>query len=190
MNGKLFEHHKELAKERCSVFGLPIEKPKDLFIELDKLLKVLVALYFDRYTAYKNGSSTLNEHSVKYYMNFAKKIREYFTTDNMINLFLIYVRAGGMKIARTGRYPIPYYFIDLIGRFIKHEQYDCNTINQKLYFLSSSNEVFEEVFNKFCEINEDYGNEFMEINEVDYSTMTKNREIDSILLNKLFESKK
>lgn len=190
LDEQLFIQNKELATERCSVFDIEIGKPKDLFIELDKLLKVLVAFYFDGYTAYKNGSSTLNEHSVKYYMNFAKMIRDYFTTDNMINLFLVYVKAGGMKVARTGRYPIPYYFIDLIGRYIKSEPYDFNFINEKLSYISMSNDVFEEIFNKFCEINEDYGNEFMETYEVDYSTMTKNREIDSVLLNKLFEMKK
>lgn len=91
----LFNKCKDLANEKCSVFGIEIVKPKDLFIELDKLLKVFVAFYFDGYIAYKNGSSTLNEHSVKYYMNFSKNIRDYFTTDNMINLFLIYIRAGG-----------------------------------------------------------------------------------------------
>lgn len=91
LDEKLFEKNKELAKERCSVFNITICKPKDLFIELDKLLKVLMAFYFDGYTAYKNGSSTLKENSAKYYMNFSKKIRDIFTTDNMINLFLIYI---------------------------------------------------------------------------------------------------
>lgn len=95
-----------------------------------------------------------------------------------------------MKIARTGRYPIPYYFMDFIGRFIKSESYNFDVINQKLSYLSNSNEIFEEIYNKFCEINEDYGNEFMETNDVDYSTMTKNREIDSVLLNRIFEAKK
>lgn len=190
LDEKLFSKNRELSMERCSIFDIEITKSKDLYIDLDKLLKVLVAFYFDGYTSYKNGSSTLNEHSVKYYMNFSKKIRDYFTTDNMINLFLIYVKAGGMKVARTGRYPIPYYLIDLIGRYIKYEQYNFDIVNQKLSYLSSSKEIFDEVFNKFCEINEDYGLEFMETNEVDYSTMTKNREIDSVLLNRIFESKK
>lgn len=187
---QLFEQNKKLAIERCAVFDIQIKKPKDLFIELDKLLKVFVAFYFDGYTAYKNGSSTMKENSSKYYIHFSKNIREFFTTDNMINLFLIYVRANGLKVARTGRYPIPYYFMDLIGRYIKSEQYNFQTTNSKLSYLCSSKEIFEEVYNKFYEINEDYGNEFMEINDVDYSTMTKNREIDAVLLNRIFEAKK
>jgi hypothetical protein len=192
IDNELFEKSKILSKDILYVFNKEANKSTDLFIELDKMLKSLMAFYFDGYTAYKCGSSALNEHSVKYYMNFSKKIRDYFSTDSMINLFLTYSDAGGTKIARTERYPIPYYMMDFIGRFIKlsnENKFDTDKVNNKLSYLFSSKEVYSEIFNKFCEIIEDYGENF-KMNGIDYSTMTKNREIDSELLDMLIKSKK
>lgn len=190
---ELFEKIKLRSENIINVFNKnSIEKPSDLFIELDKMLKCLLAFYFDGYTAFKSGSSTLNEHSVKYYMNFSKKIRDYFSTDSMINLFLTYRDAGGTTIARTKQYPIPYYMMDFIGRFIKstdNKEFDVNRVSNKLSYLFSSREIYNEVYNKISEVIEDYGEEFKK-NGIDYSTMTKNREIDFELLNNLIQTKK
>lgn len=190
---ELFKKTKLRSENIINIFNKNnVEKPADLFIELDKMLKCLLAFYFDGYTAFKSGSSTLNEHSVKYYMNFSKKIRDYFSTDSMINLFLTYRDAGGTTIARTKQYPIPYYMMDFIGRFIKmsnNGEFDVNRVSNKLSYLFSSREVYVEIFNKISEIIEDYGEEFKK-NGIDYSTMTKNREIDFELLDNLIQTKK
>lgn len=186
-NDELFEKSKSLSKGTLNIFNKTATKPADLFIELDKMLKSLMAFYFDGYTAFKCGSSALNEHSAKYYMNFSKKIRDYFSTDSMISLFLTYEKSGGMKVARTNRYPIPYYMMDFLSRFIKSSNeidFDTKRVANKLSYLFSSKEIFEEVYDKICQIIEDYGDDFIETNEVDYSTMTKNREIDSDLVEK------
>ena len=50
-------------------------------------------------------------------------------------------------------------------------------------------ETFDEVYNRICEIVEDYGDEFMKNNDVDYSTMTKNREVEALLVDRLYNSK-
>lgn len=181
----LFQKTKDLSYDRLILFGKTAIKPSDLFIDLDKMLKSLLAFYYDGYIAFKKGSYTLHESSVKYYMNFSKKILDYFSTDAMINLFLLYEKSGGMKIARTNRYPIPYYMMDFIGRFIKtsnEKEFDSDRVANKLCYLFSSKEIFEEVYDKMCQIIEDYGEEFASSNNVDYSTMTKNREIDDGLV--------
>lgn len=74
----LFEKSKQNAFEKLRIFNKCANKPADLFIELDKMLKSLIAFYFDGYTAFKSGSSALNEHSAKYYMNFSKKSSRLF----------------------------------------------------------------------------------------------------------------
>lgn len=190
---ELFKKTKLRSENIINIFNKNnVEKPADLFIDLDKLLKCLLSFYFDGYTAFKSGSSTLNEHSVKYYMNFSKKIRDYFSTDSMINLFLTYRDAGGTTIARTKQYPIPYYMMDFIGRFIKstdNKEFDVNRVSNKLSYLFSSREIYNEVYNKISEVIEDYGEEFKK-NGIDYSTMTKNREIDFELLDNLIQTKK
>ncbi len=187
----MFEKMKSFSADKVDIFDKTVNKPSDLFIDLDKMLKSLLAFYYDGYTAFKSGSSTLNEHSTKYYVNFSKKLLDYFSTDEMINLYLTYEKSGGTTIARTDRYPIPYYMMDLIGRFIKLSEsgkYDYQKVKNKLSYLFSTKEIFNEIFNKFCEVIEDYGENFKE-NGIDYSTMTKNREIDSELLETLIKAK-
>lgn len=187
-----FQKMKVLSSERLMMFDKIANKPSDLFIDLDKMLKALLAFYYDGYIAFKKGTYTLHETSVKYYLNFSKKIMDYFSTDAMINLFLTYEKSGGMKVARTNRYPVPYYMMDFLGRFIKsseNAEFDEKKVTDKLSYLFSSKEIFEEVYDKICQIIEDYGDDFIEINEVDYSTMTKNREIDSALVEKCQKQK-
>lgn len=189
---ELFQKMKLLSSERLIMFDKAANKPSDLFIDFDKMLKALLAFYYDGYIAFKKGTYTLHETSVKYYLNFSKKIMDYFSTDAMINLFLTYEKSGGMKVARTNRYPIPYYMMDFLGRFIKsseNAEFDEKRVTDKLSYLFSSKEIFEEVYDKICQIIEDYGDDFIETNEVDYSTMTKNREIDSGLVEKCQKQK-
>lgn len=187
-----FERIKLISSDRVQIFNKSITKPKDLFIDLDKLLKCLMAFYFDGYIAFKYGSNTLHETSVTYYVNFSRKLRKYFTTDNMINLYLTFEKSGGTTYGRPNRTPIPYYLMDFLGRFIKSSEnnnFDFDKANTKLSYLFTSKEIFEEIYDKFCQIIEDYSDEFQEINKVDYSTMTKNRKIDSDLVAKYVKLK-
>ena len=171
-------------------FGLEITKPKDLFINLTQLLKVLLAFHYHAYVQKQNGKSVLNENSSKYYGNFSKKIRDYFSTDDMINLYLTYVKSGGLKYARVERYPIPYYMIGFLSHAIQQNIYDGNmdeTTRQKrtdkLNMLFDNKGSFDEIYDKFCQIIEDYSDTYQLENNVDYSIMIKSK-IDETLLNK------
>lgn len=187
-----FEFVKKRSINKVVLFNKTINQPSDLFIDLDKMLKAISAFYFDGYTAFKYGSSTLKETSLKYYINFSKDIRSFLTPNNMINLYLLYEKSGGTLTGRKQRYPIPYYLMDFVGRFIKLSDisdYDFDKVNNKLLYLFSSKEVFEEIYDKFCQIVEDYADDFQETHNVDYSTMTKNHKIDCDLLDKCLRQK-
>lgn len=188
-----FERMKNIAQDKFStIVGRNIAKPKDLFIPLDKLLRVLMAFYFDGYDAFKSSASLLNKNSTKYYVNFSKKIKDYFTPENMINLYLMYVKAGGIEVGRSSRYPVPYHLLDFIGRRIKlddKEKYDFKNVNSKLQYMFSAKEIFDEIYDCFTQISEDYGTEYIEQNDVDYPTMTKHRKIDNDILEKLINAK-
>lgn len=187
-NETLFEQSKNLSCNVTDMFGITVAKAKDLFIPLDTLLKVLLAFYFDGCTAFKFGSSALKENSEKYYINFSKKIREIFTTDSMINLYFTYVKAGGLKRGKKERTPVPYYMLDFIGRNIKENPYNFDITNKKLNWLFSDVSIFNEIYEKICQIIEDYVEEYMKLKSVDYSTMTKSS-INEDLINSLFRSK-
>lgn len=62
-------------------------------------------------------------------------------------------------------------------------------MNHHIIFLDLLKEIFKEIYDKICQIIEDYGDDFIETNEVDYSIMTKNREIDSGLVEKCQKKK-
>lgn len=188
-NNDLFERNKMLASSKCNIFNIDITKPKDLFIDLDKLLKALMAFYFDGYTAFKKSIYLLKESSEKYYIDFSKKITDFFSINNMINIYLIYVKSGGLIQGRKERYQIPYYILDFFGRFVKTPEYEYKKANDKLNWLFDEKERFEEVYSKITEMVEDYAEKYMRNNSVDYSTMTKNREMDIELINDLIRDK-
>lgn len=167
------------------MFGIDINKPKDLFIDLSKLLKALMAFYFDGYSAFKKSKYILKESSEEYYRNFSKKINTIFSVNNMINIYLTYVKCGGLILGRKFRNQIPYYILDFFGRFVKRKEFDYEYVNHKLDWLFSEKEIFDEVYSKITEMVEDYAEEYMAKNHVDYSTMTKNREMDTVLIDDL-----
>ena len=121
-----------------------------------------------------------------------RKIKDYFTPENMINLYLMYVKAGGIEVGRSSRYPVPYHLLDFIGGRIKlddKEKYDFKNVNSKLQYMFSAKEIFDEIYDCFTQISEDYGTEYIEQNDVDYPTMTKHRKIDNDILEKLINAK-
>lgn len=188
---ELYIHNKERAQERYNlILHESPTKPKDLFIPLDKLLRVLMAFYYTGYEAFHYSASLLKDNS-KYYLNFSKHIREFFSIEHMINLYLYFVKTGGIKPGRE-KYPVPYYMLDFLGRYIKDDdekKYSIQKVNQKLDYLFSSNEILEQIFEAFKAINEDYCDEFKEEYHVEYANMTKNKKIDSDMLDKFFMSK-
>lgn len=174
-----------------TIVGLDITKPLDISIPLDKLLRVLMAFYFDGYEAFVSSSYLLKPSSVKYYINFSKCITDYFSIENMINLYLVFVKCGGTKIARQDRYPVPHYLLDFIGRKIKYTQnvYDTNKVNNKLNYMFSSQECFDEIYTSFKLISTKYSKKFMRLHNVEYATMTKHRKIDEDIINEIFDDK-
>lgn len=170
-----------------------ISKPKDLFIPLDKLLRVLMAFYFDGYEAFNYSASLLKEGSVKYYINFSKRITDFFDIENMINLYLIFLKSGGNIVGRKERYPVPYHILDFMGRYIKNDEngnYNYDKVKNKLDIAFLCSESINEIFDAFCQIDEDYGEKFMDIYKADYPTMTKHRKIDEQIINDIMKEKK
>lgn len=193
-DNNLFEKILELATPRYKMLmKKAISKPKDLFIPLDKLLRVLMAFYFDGYEAFNFSASLLKEGSSKYYINFSKKITDFFDIENMINLYLIFLKSGGNVVGRKNRYPVPYHILDFIGRYIKNDEngsYNFNKVKCKLNIFFSNQESINEIYEAFCQIDEDYGEEFIEKYNVDYPTMTKHRKIDNQLIDDIVKKKK
>ncbi len=143
-------------------------------IPLEKLLKVLLAFIRDGFEAYKKGSNVLKPNS-PIYKDFSLNIEDYLTVDNMIKLFLMYLKAEAQKKENDKRHPIPYYLLSFIGGLFKEKSFD--EINSKLDKLFSDKSLFSDVYNFFTKLTNLYSKEYIRTNQSDYNIMIK-QEID------------
>lgn len=162
-------------KDLFSFFDIEYKNYISAEIQLEKLLKVLLAFIRDGFDAYKKGSNVLKPNS-PLYKEFSLNIEEYLTIDNMIRLFLMYVKAEAQKKNNDKRHPIPYYLLCFIGYTFKGKTFD--EINQKLDKLFSDKSLFLDVYNFFTKLTSFYSKEYTRSHSSDYNVMIK-QEIDT-----------
>ena len=162
-------------KELFDFFNLEYKNYVSAEISLEKLLKVLLAFVRNGFEAYKNGCNVLKQNS-QIYKNFSLNIEEYLTIDNMLRLYFMYEKADTQKKNNDKRHPIPYYLLSFLGYSFKNNSFD--EINQKLDYLFTHAEVFQEVYGFFTKLTNLYSKEYSRSHNADYNVMIK-QEIDS-----------
>lgn len=162
-------------KDLFSFFDIEYKNYASAEIQLEKLLKVLLAFIRDGFDAYKKGSNVLKPNS-PLYKDFSLNIEEYLTIDNMIRLFLMYEKAEAQKKNNDKRHPIPYYLLCFIGYTFKEKTFD--EINQKLDKLFSDKSLFLDVYDFFTKLTSFYSKEYTRSHSTDYNIMIK-QEIDT-----------
>ena len=162
-------------KDLFSFFDIEYKNYASAEIQLEKLLKVLLAFIRDGFDAYKKGSNVLKPNS-PLYKDFSLNIEEYLTIDNMIRLFLMYEKAEAQKKNNDKRHPIPYYLLCFIGYTFKDKSFD--EINQKLDKLFSDKSLFLDVYDFFTKLTSFYSKEYTRSHSTDYNIMIK-QEIDT-----------
>ena len=150
-------------------------------IELEKLLKVLLSFVKDGFTAFTKGSAVLKPNS-NMYKDFSLNIVDYLTIDNMLRLFLVYIKAEDQKKNKDSdkRYPIPYYVVGFLGSTFKNKTFEKT--NEKLDLLFSDKELFDEVYEFYAKLTKLYSKEYTKSKNVDYNVMIK-QDIDYSTLN-------
>lgn len=191
-NMEKFNKFKEISNNTYNLIrNCNISKPNDIIIPLENLLRALMAFYFSGHDAFRNSCYLLKETSQKYYINFSKCVTDYFNIESMIVIYLIFLKSGGSDYGRKGRYPVPYYVLDFIGRKIKFDdngEYNYKKVNQKLKYMISSKDCFEQIYEFFSDISEAYSKKYIKKYEVDYSLMTKSA-IDQDIIDEVFSDK-
>lgn len=161
---------KEKNYERLERFGLTeINKVKDLFIPLEKLLQVIVAFSIGGYDAYTKKSNLLKDNSTQYKtaINFIKN--NTVTTDTLIDLYLLYKKADLCKSnSKENRFPIPYYLIDSFSKFECEERNPQNILKQ----LNDSEKI-EKIIKLYTAVTKAYTKEISDNNIIDYNKMIK-----------------
>lgn len=185
-----FKNKSALAKNNrknektLSFFGLSGTKLSDIMIPLDKLIQVLLAYKRNGHEAFTKKQLVLKKGS-SIYKDFSLNIDEYFTVDEMINIYLLYKKAEDEKRKSDDKKkPIPYYLIGFLGKppsEVEDKDAYQDTLIDKIF---SDKELFKSVYNLFKNISVQYYEEYTSKKLVDYNTMIKQK-IDDTLLDKL-----
>jgi hypothetical protein len=164
------------AQHFYSKIGYEAIKVDDLMIPLEKLLQVFLSFIKDGYYGYTKKNVVLKPTS-EIYNDYSINLHKYLTNDNLIRLYLLYVKAERKRSESIDKKtPIPYYLIGFLGHFIKDKQ----QINAILYDLFETDSLMlTKVFTYLEKLTTRYKKE---VNE-EYNVMIK-RPIDETVLEK------
>ena len=132
---------KDLNQKQLDKFGLEnITKTKDLLIDLEKFLQVILAFISNPQNAVQNKSKLLNPNTTQYndVMNFIKDPE--VTINTLLEIYLLYLRAEQeKKKSIDGRTPIPLYLIHCFAK------YSCDFNSANVLKELESNEKIEKL---------------------------------------------
>lgn len=161
---------KEKNHERLEKFGLTsLNKVKDFFVPLEKLLQVIIAFSLGGYDAYTKKSNLLKD-TTKQYQTAVDFIKDNsVTTDLLIDLYLLYKKADLCKSnSEENRFPIPYYLIDGFAK------YECNErISNQISKQLSDHQSIENIIKLYTAVTKAYTRDINETNIIDYNKMIK-----------------
>ena len=167
------------SAERRTLFGLSaMNKVKDYCISLDKLLQVVLAFKESGLSAYTQKKDVLKVNT-KTYTTVTEFIKSSsVTTDTLLDLYLLYLRAEKEKSKKSEETPCPisFYLIDFFG-LNECANRDSKSIQKQL----DSSEKIEEIIKKYKFVTKQYTKRFTKINNVDYIKMIK-MEVDYELM--------
>ena len=162
--------------ERFSLKGF--KKPQNFMIELEKLLQIFLAFISTPQKTIQNKSKILKDGSIQ-----NQQINEFIksqdvTSNDCINLFLLYLRACQQKNENNGKVPNPYYLIFCFSR------YECNGNPAKISLKLASKDDIDKIIYKYTKILSKYYRDWVSLNEnKEYNDMIKSH-INCELLDK------
>ena len=169
-----FSKFKGLSIERRQTFGLDsLKKINEFHIPLEKLEQVVLAFKLGGLAAFTQKKDVLKPDTSTYNAIVEFMRSPSVTTDILLNLYLLYMRAEKEKnaLSRTGKYkmatPISFYMIDAFKR------YECkDDVTQSVNQLATREKIDKliKMYTGTCDM---YANQFTEQKHVDYIKMIK-----------------
>lgn len=161
---------KDLNQKQLDKFGLEnITKTKDLLIDLEKFLQVILAFISTPQNAVQNKSKLLNPNTTQYdqVMNFIKDPE--VTINTLLEIYLLYLRAEQeKKNSIDGRTPIPLYLIHCFAK------YSCDFKSANVLKELESNEKIEKLIALYKATIQGYTIGWKKMNlDKDYNAMIK-----------------
>ncbi len=171
---------KDKNSELVNKFNLELEKTSDFMIKIDKLLQVIISFIEDGYSAYVNKPKLLKADSKQF-----EKINDFIkrddvTTETLLNLYLLYLKAEKeKKKSNDGRTPISYYLISL---FAKNE---CDNFPSKVNEELNDISKIESIIKKYKIVSRKYTKEYYNKYNIDYNKMIKQKIDNDLIQNAL-----
>ena len=176
------------ANDYTKKIGFEIKTPKDICIDLEKLLQVLIAYIKDGSFAYTKKNTVLKQ-TGDVFKNISINIQDYISIDNMIRIYYLYCRTEKEKKQSTDkRTPIPYYVIGFISYHINgdHSSIVMNKQLDKLFGYDES--TFNVIYRYLTVLSNRYRKNYQK-KWIEYNIMIKQK-IDYSLVDEAIETYK
>ena len=168
------------ANEYTKKIGYEIKTSKDICIDLEKLLQVLIAYIKDGSFAYTKKNTVLKQNS-DVFKTISINIQDYISIDNMIRLYYLYCRTEQEKKQSSDkRTPIPYYVISFISYHLDGDHSSVNMNRQLDKLFSYDEAAFNDVYRYLTKLS-NYYKESSQKKGVEYNVMIKQK-IDTAIL--------
>ncbi len=171
-----FNDYRPLVAKYANLYGLKFSNLDSITIKLEKLLQVILAFTKNGYVAFTRKQDLLKNDSLinKDVLEFIKNGP--FTHEDIINLYLIYLKADSdKKKSADNRSPIPYYLIGFLGNDICKTNDDAEIRKYFRFLYSSSKETFEKLYNYYSALTESYSLAYKNQTNIEYNQMIKSQ---------------
>ena len=111
--------------------------------------------------------------SKEYYQNFSTRIADFFTTDSMVKLIVLYKKAEfDKKHSDDRRSPSPYYLLNFLGYYLKEY---CRGVSQQDFLKKITIDELIIVYNGFKNLSSKYSEAYQKKYNLEYNMMIKQK---------------
>ncbi len=147
------------------------KKITDVQIPLETLIQIIGAFKKDAHFAYTKKSSLLKQSSTEYYENFSTQIGNFFTTDSMVKLILLYKKSEyDKRNSDDKKSPAPYYLLNFLGCYL-----DIKEIDKQNFLKTISTEQLVIVYENFADLSSEYYESYKNKHGLEYNQMIKQK---------------
>lgn len=175
-----FNDYRPIVEKYTELFDIEFNKIEDIEIQLEKLLQVLLAFKQGGYAAFTKKNQLLKLDSATY-----QDIIEYIkngelTTEDIVNLYLLYLKAEkDKKASEDQRTPIPYYLLGFLGKDLVG--LDGNEYRNNFRYIFSSKENLNYIYDFYKKLTKRYKINYKNKKDIEYNKMIKSQIDESIL---------
>ncbi len=175
------------ANKNSSEDFYDFKKIPDVQINLETLIQIIGAFEKNAHFAYTKKSSLLKPNSNEY-KYFSSKINDFFITESMINIILLYKKAEfDKKKSEDNKSPSPYYLLNFLGYYLG-DYLKPKEIDKKEFLENITIEDLKIIYEFFKKLPSKYYEKYNKKHYLEYNQMIKRKVDEGIMKEVLGES--